>query len=345
MNDLDNFWKKHKNDILIHSVFWVYISLQTASAVSLSEESKFNFSFIWDLILNMITFYSFYCLMMLIFPRTQSVLFKVIISILGLGLLMLLRYELSYYYDIWIMNLPSEKMMAFSKSIHYHIRMVIITSIYAILIRFTCDWFKSQQMRADMINQKQESELSMLKLQISPHFFFNTLNNIYTLVYKKSDDAPEVIMKLSDIMRYMLYEANTDLVSLNNEVNYLKNYIELQLLRVRQSDFIEFKHEGDLNEKEIPPMLLIPFVENAFKHCDKSISPCIYITLKSAKDYLYFVVTNFKKNSINTIAKDNASGIGLQNVKRRLELLLPGKHKLKLTDEENKYTVELILEI
>ncbi len=345
MEKFENIWSRHKNDILIHSVFWVYISLQTISAISLSEESKYDLTMVWELILNMITFYSFYFLMMFIFPRTRSITFKILISLAGLGLLLLIRYELMYYYEIWAMNVPIEKMSSFSKSIHFHVRMVVITSIYAILIRFTSDWFKSQQLHADMINQKQASELSMLKSQISPHFFFNTLNNIYTLVYKKSDDAPEVIMKLSDIMRYMLYEANTDLVSLSIEVNYLKNYIELQLLRVRQNNFVEFNMEGDLNEKEIPPMLLIPFVENAFKHCDKSTSPCIFINLKTAKDYLYFVVTNFRKNSIDNIAKDKASGIGLQNVKRRLELLYPGKHKLKLIEEQDKYTVELILEI
>ena len=174
-----------------------------------------------------------------------------------------------------------------------------------------------------MMNQSQASELALLRSQVNPHFLFNTLNNIYSLVCKKSPDAPEAIMKLSSIMRYMLYDANTDIVLLEKEIEYLESFIELQKLRIRHTDFVELRIEGVVGNKTIAPMLLIPFVENAFKHGSKiGPLPGIRIHLIAAPHQMIFEVTNhLKKNLLGT--KDTIGGIGLQNIKRRLEILYP----------------------
>jgi len=138
--------------------------------------------------------------------------------------------------------------------------------IYSLLIRLAINWYENQKLQADFINQKQISELALLRSQVNPHFFFNTLNNIYSLVYQKSDDAPEAVMKLSSIMRYMLYDATTDKVLLEKEIEYLKSFIELEKLRLRNKDFVSLTINGSSEGLTIAPMILIPFVENAFKH-------------------------------------------------------------------------------
>jgi LytS/YehU family sensor histidine kinase len=188
------------------------------------------------------------------------------------------------------------------------------------------------------------SELALLRSQVNPHFLFNTLNNIYSLVCKKSPDAPEAIMKLSSIMRYMLYDTNTDVVLLEKEIEYLGSFIELQKLRIRHTDFVELRIEGEVGNKTIAPMLLIPFVENAFKHGSKTgPSPGIMIHLVVSPHQLLFEVTNhLKKNYIGS--KDILGGIGLQNINRRLELLYPGKHSLESTQDNDLYRVKLLIQ-
>jgi LytS/YehU family sensor histidine kinase len=224
------------------------------------------------------------------------------------------------------------------------LRLSIISGAYAILIKFAIDWFDTQKLKAELVNQTQTSELALLRSQVNPHFLFNTLNNIYSLVCKKSPDAPEAIMKLSSIMRYMLYDANTDVVLLEKEIEYLESFIELQKLRIRHTDFVELRIEGVVGNKTIAPMLLIPFVENAFKHGSKTGSlPGIRIHLIAAPHQMIFEVTNhLKKNLLGT--KVTIGGIGLQNIKRRLEILYPGKYFLETMQDNDLYRIKLLIQ-
>jgi LytS/YehU family sensor histidine kinase len=224
------------------------------------------------------------------------------------------------------------------------LRLSIISGAYAILIKFAIDWFDTQKLKAELVNQTQSSELALLRSQVNPHFLFNTLNNIYSLVCKNSPDAPEAIMKLSSIMRYMLYDANTEVVLLEKEIEYLESFIELQKLRIRYKDFVELRIEGEVGNKTIAPMLLIPFVENAFKHGSKSGTlPGIRIHLVTTPYQLLFEVTNHLKKNLLPL-KDNSGGIGLQNIKRRLEILYPGRYVLETTQENDLYKVKLLIQ-
>ena len=163
----------------------------------------------------------------------------------------------------------------------------------------------------------------MLKLQVSPHFLFNTLNNIDSLILNDSEKASEAVIKLSEIMRYMLYESQQQNVPLEREIQYLQNLIELQQLRLTKKDFIKFSVSGIPENKRVPALLFVPFIENAIKHCDKSVdAPGIIIDLDILNKGLKFDISNYISN---TRVKDNEGGIGLANVKRRLELLFPGK--------------------
>jgi LytS/YehU family sensor histidine kinase len=191
--------------------------------------------------------------------------------------------------------------------------------------------------------ERQSGELALLRSQINPHFLFNTLNNIYSLVYKKSEDAPEAVMKMSSIMRYMLYDATTDKVLLEKEIEYLKSFIELEKLRLRHKDFVDLNISGNVEGHTIAPMLLIPFVENAFKHGSRNVSTSgIKINLSVEPDQIRFVVRNYlRKNTI--INEDQVGGIGLSNIRRRLNLLYPGKHQLEISSREDLFNVQLIL--
>jgi two-component system, LytTR family, sensor kinase len=209
-------------------------------------------------------------------------------------------------------------------------------------LKMTKEWFKNERLKKEMENEKLVSELAFLKSQVNPHFLFNNLNNIYSLANKKSDDAGRAIVMLSELMRYMLYDSSAEKIGLEKEVEYLKNYIELQKLRIRGEAEIFFDIEGSMVGKNIEPMLLEPFVENAFKHSDIfQRNSSIFIELKVTEDSIYFKV----KNSVGRIkhSKDKNSGIGLQNIRRRLKLLYPQRHNLTIEENPDHFTVELNL--
>ncbi len=208
--------------------------------------------------------------------------------------------------------------------------------------RFAADWFINEKVRKNLENEKLSAEVAFLKSQINPHFLFNSLNNIYSLAYQQSEKTPEAILKLSEIMRYMLQESNEVKVELSKEIRYLENYIELQKLRFKGDAHIIMTISGDYMQQSIVPLVLIAFVENAFKHgiaSDPEHPIRIIITIETGK--LGFVVIN-KKSSQN---KDDASGIGLNNVKRRLDLLYPGKYKLDISEDKILYNCKLVLDL
>jgi ligand-binding sensor domain-containing protein len=201
---------------------------------------------------------------------------------------------------------------------------------------------QARQLKTELSTQNVISEMALLKSQINPHFLFNTLNNIYSLIYQKSEDAPSAVMKLSELMRYMVYETNVDAVPLEKEINYLKSFIELQLLRLKNKDFVHFTIEGNIYGKTIAPMLLIPFVENAFKHGSKKVqNPGIVINLTIGDNNLRFDVLNYYQQG--AVNKDEIGGIGVENVKRRLELIHPNSHILNISQTETQYVTNLEL--
>ncbi|WP_185817077.1 sensor histidine kinase [Hymenobacter metallilatus] len=211
-------------------------------------------------------------------------------------------------------------------------------------MRITGEWFTTERARQELANKQLSAELAFLKSQVSPHFLFNTLNNIYSLAHLKSDDTPEAILKLSQLMRYMLYESEAARVPLAREVEYLRNYMDLQRLRLdpEQVD-IRFTVDGPLDGALIEPMLLIPFVENAFKHGVSSRQfSRIAVDLIVRHHQLLFTVQNSRFPAIG--GHDPNSGIGLPNVRQRLSLLYPaGRHQLHLEETTDEFIVELTL--
>jgi two-component system, LytTR family, sensor kinase len=215
------------------------------------------------------------------------------------------------------------------------------------LFKITSDWLLHQNEKRELERRSMQSELRFLKSQINPHFLFNTLNNLYALTLKKSDQAPDIVLKLSDMMRYMLYECNEKFVLLEKEIFYLQNYIELERLRLDRSVNIVLKLEGETGKHLIAPLILIPFVENAFKHGLKSSfheNAYFYCNLSINNNQLKFVVINSKPIH-HTNEKDRFGGIGLVNVQRRLNILYPNKYDLKIKNTKEEYQVYLDLEL
>jgi len=203
-------------------------------------------------------------------------------------------------------------------------------------------WYQNQQYKLELENKNKSSELALLRAQLNPHFLFNTLNNIDSLILSNQEKASDAIIKLSDILRFIIYDTK-DIISMEREIGYLKNYISLQELRIKDPHFVNFNIEGDFIGKSIAPLLFIPFVENAFKHGLKKVpSPGIIIHLSCTNQSIIFNVRNYYNNDI-TISKDETPGIGLVNTKRRLELLYPNNFELSIENQNGVYVSHLII--
>ena len=217
-----------------------------------------------------------------------------------------------------------------------------IASSYGLLLEF----LEQDSNKEEQKNEQLKSELSFLRSQISPHFIFNILNSIvYLIRTKASEQAEDVTMRLSSLMRYMLYDSDQTMVPLTNELAYVENYIDLQKMRFDGNVAFDFQVNGDGEGQMIEPMLLIPFVENAVKHGVGLVEkPFIKVQLESNEQRLHFQVKN-KKGKEEQVFKDSSSGIGLKNVRRRLELLYPNKHTLEIKEDELNFSVDLTLEL
>jgi sensor histidine kinase YesM len=226
-------------------------------------------------------------------------------------------------------------------------RMIFQLLFYAAIgtsYRLISDRMKEDEEIKEQENERLKSELSFLRSQISPHFMFNVLNSVVSLSRRKPEMVEPVVVKLSELMRYMIYETNDSIVPISKELVYLESYIDLQKIRFGEDIKIDFRHELGPKSSHIEPMLLIPFVENAFKHGVGFIeNPTIDIELNDSESELFFCVSN-KKGTVMNETKDESSGIGLANVKRRLELLYPENHSLVVVDSGSDFTITLTIQ-
>lgn len=232
-------------------------------------------------------------------------------------------------------------------STFYIVEVCVITlfiTIFISMLRFAADWFELAAKQKEIENERLLAELNFLKAQINPHFLFNTLNNLYYLAYTQSANTTEVIAKLSQMMRYMIYDSNYLQVPLTKEIEYMQNYVSLERLRLNDQIPISFSITGTTEGVLISPLIFITFLENAFKHGvsnnDKNAFVKLSLTL-SGKQCVY-TVENSKLPSTKPEAEEK-SGIGLQNVKRRLDLSYPDRYTLETEDKPDRYSVRLTI--
>ncbi len=243
----------------------------------------------------------------------------------------------------WLyITFASEHTYLFSRAIAFNGLPFLFFVLISIAFKTVSDRMRIERITKDRESENLKTELSFLRSQISPHFLFNVLNNIVALVRLKSDKLEPTILKLSSIMQYMLYDTDEDKALLKSEVDYVKSYIDLQQLRFGNRLTLHVDLTPTEDWHAIEPMLLIPFVENAFKHGTGMIeNPIIDISLEAADNQLTFVVKN--RYIDKDKAKDKTSGIGLTNVKRRLQLLYSENHSLNIDKTDTWFTVTLKL--
>jgi two-component system, LytTR family, sensor kinase len=337
---------KRSHKILIHALFWFYFLNQQLFGVYIgkADENADIWHYLYGFGLYILIFYILY-FSIPFFLKLRYKALSIAAGIILVAFLALFATITDWLMVKYVFIEKSKTPMKIEWIWYFSsFRLVFIHAIYALLIRFSIDWFETQKLKSQLILQNKASEIALLRSQVNPHFLFNTLNNIYSLVHKKSEDAPAAVMKLSAIMRYMLYDANTDKVLLEKEIEYLQSFIELQKLRLRKQDFVEITILGNPEGRTIAPMLLIPFVENAFKHGGKSGPvPGIRINLDVQPEKIVFEIINCMRTTPNP-SNDPAGGIGLQNIQRRLDLLYPGKHSLLITHDKDQFNVKLVIE-
>lgn len=302
---------------------------------------SYPFYFITWLCCTLISYTTFY---IFFYQRRKKVLTIVLYIGVAIPLMICIRYFLQevVYFSITGKHNYSADMRTPIRYFIDNIYFTIYYSIFGIVFFFIQLSTYNQKKQHELLLQNRQSELSFLRSQINPHFLFNSLNNVYTLVYQGSDKALGSISKLSELLRYMLYEKE-EWVPLLKEVQYLHNFIDLQLMRYdfKPAYQVKINVPSDCALK-IAPLTLIPFVENAFKHGDlKDATIPMQIELKLAGQVLNFKVSN-KKGNFN---KDETGGIGLENVKKRLQLIYANQQTLHIADSDTQYTIALQMKL
>jgi LytS/YehU family sensor histidine kinase len=217
-----------------------------------------------------------------------------------------------------------------------------ITGTVALVIKGFITWYGEIKLKEELKQKNHETEMALVKAQLDPHFLFNTLNNIDVLIVKDASEASEYLNKLSDILRFMLYETKTDEILLKKEIEYIEKYIELQKIRTSNSNYVSFRITGIPGNKTIAPMIFIPFIENAFKHStNKKIDNAINVQLFINTDSIQFLCEN--KFDPNRKLKQDSNGLGNDLIQKRLNLIYPEKHILELVKQTELYSVHLTI--
>lgn len=254
---------------------------------------------------------------------------------------------------IFITNYQSEKMNPSSFDGLLLMVGLYFIIIIAVAIKLVRRSFQIQKKNTELDNRRfqielklKEAELKLLKAQVHPHFLFNTLNNLYGLTLEKSDDAPKLVLQLSEILDYILYRCDEKLVSLDEELSNLKNYIEIEKIRYSGKLKLSTGFPEETGNLKIAPLILLPFVENAFKHGVSHFPGVAFVSIKTkiVETNLFFKIENSRNLAANNKA-GHSNGVGLKNVRKRLDLIYPGKYMLKIDETEETFSVNLTLQL
>ena len=337
--------------LLWHFVFWV-VFITFFALVYGSFEEKYGRQFLIQLSDAAVQIPAVYLTIYFLMPR---LLFKEKFGWFFLALISTVLFFswltwVNYIYYQQLIFWPGEAQLSVFNigKILKHTTKIYPVLVLAIVIKWFKYWYRQQKTNQQLASEKLQAELRFLKAQVHPHFLFNTLNNLYALTLKQSKDAPEVVLKLSDLLNYMLYECNADTVPLSKEIKLVKNYISLEKIRYGKRLNISFNVRGEVESRMVAPMLILPFVENCFKHgvSEELDESWVNIDLELKQETLTLKVENSKsKNGGSEDRFEYKEGIGLNNVKRRLELLYGENHELDLHDESDSFLVILKIKI
>ncbi len=332
------------NKLTTHSLFWMVTFILLLLLDGTNQGMWFTFSVeMINLLFYMIVVY--FNLLYLIPKYLKEKSFLLYCGLLILSVIIVTPIKIFVFFFIFS-YFPEVQEKLISDQYWFFLSTFLIAG-GSTIFKIVTDWIKYQRDTKELQTQTMQSELKFLKSQINPHFLFNTLNNLYALTLKKSDKAPEIVIKLSEMMRYMLYECNEKRVLLSKEVNYLRNYLDLETLRQGKNVDINFSVNGQVGDQQIAPLMFIPFLENSFKHgLNNQLSQgFVNIKMDVGPRKVHFFIENSKAEAIPLQTHKRSGGIGLVNVRRRLNLLYPNHYKLKIKDNPKTYAITLDIEL
>ena len=330
-----------------HLIFWVgYFLVNLVRWGSYYEDYWYSFkSNLITVTLGLILAYFHVYFLLPKFLSKKKIIHYIFFFLISLVVFYIIRTELIFLYineNVWPESQTPQRAYSFN-----HVLAVFLIGIYdvtlATAIKLTVEWIYEKQKAENLKKLQLRTELNFLKSQIQPHFFFNTLNNIYALTLEKSDIAPSVVLKLSDIMQYVLYDVKEPFILLSTEIKYIQNYLDLEEMRHGDTVKVKITIQGVISGVHLPPLLFLPFIENCYKHGIKGndqLKIKIGFKLIENKKLIFTTENNFVNTA--SIAKH---GIGNQNVKRRLELLYKNSFELKSKISKDVYKVKMSIPI
>ena len=347
---LENFIFKSPR-LLRHGLFWaIYITFFALVYGSFEDNYLQQFkSLVTDAVVQMPAVYLvlYYFMPKYLYKEKYTAFFSFLVPTI------LLFSALSWFNYVWFQDLYVWRedydgpLMNFGKMLKSTTKIYPVMAI-AVILRWFKFSYQQQKEHQTLVQEKLEAELKFLKAQIHPHFLFNTLNNLYALTLKGSKEAPDVVLRLSELLNFMLYECNADRIRLGKEIQLVKDYIELEKIRYGKKLNVSFETEGSLDDLMVAPLLILPFVENSFKHGTSTDlkQPWITIQLSREGQKMSLIVENSKQSKDTDQDQfQYKEGIGLNNVQRRLELLYPENYILEMRDQGDSYHVTFTLNV
>ncbi|MEO9871705.1 sensor histidine kinase [Ekhidna sp.] len=322
-----------------HLVFWMLSLYGIGSYFSISNEVKvidFIYSLFFHIPLLTLVYFNIRYHLPKFLQKERYLIY---------GLLSFLNIALAYFlheiiFEVLIPVLPTDFYMVSFTDFSVLITIFIIYLALTTLLKLSKSWYQLQQLE----KEKLSLELNSLKMQINPHFLFNSLNSVYSLSLKKSDQTPQVILGLSNLLRYMIYEVSEERVPLLKEVESLRNYLNLQKLRVDETADIQLDISGEINNQKLAPLLFFPLIENSFKHGLKSNNNFVHVKLEVTEKALVFMIKN-NKGKVDEPEDGRYGGIGLENVRKRLDIIYNKKASMEVKNKDESFEVTLTIDL
>jgi sensor histidine kinase YesM len=329
----------------IHIFIWLFAIFANIpySVIGQKMSPESIVSNIFAFLYLMFIFYLFYLFLAPLFMNKKKMTGFFIFSFIIVLIMPFFGYTVLFFFRAYFDGTFKNFYRGYSLSMHMSAYFPVLTAaMFGSFFRVIINWYTTINQKAELDKQKLAIELDLLKSKLNPHFLFNTLNNIDSLIHQNTEEASDALIRLSEMMRYLTYETSSDVVELEKEVKYMRNYIELHRIRIKNPEDILFKTQGNFNIL-ITPALFVPLIENAFKYASYKISqPAIDIGLTEKKGIVNFEISNYYERYSKN--ESGHSGYGIINLKKRLELSYPDKHQLITYDTNSQYIVKLTID-
>jgi sensor histidine kinase YesM len=334
--------------VLLHLGYWMMYLLLIAMLLSALNHGKIAFSdvlfspaFVSAIVPGLIGFYIFYGLLFEKYLAKKKILNFILAIVLVIVIASIITEVIIY--SIYQRRLDGSYNTIIFAGIFLSF-VSLVNGVLGLVMKGFITWYGDIKVKVELNKKNYEMELALMKAQINPHFLFNTINNIDMLIQKDAVKASEYLNKLSDIMRFMLYETKTEKIALEKELSYIEKYVELQKIRTTNLNYVKYEVKGSAGNLLIEPMLFIPFIENAFKHAEnKKVENAIKVAFVIEKDKIQFECEN--AYSLDTQLKPEHSGLGNELIQRRLVLLYPNRHTFEVENKNGIYKVNLLLSL